>query len=659
MRYRSNTLGLSTARPIAHRELAAVAVCLSLLLPTAALAKASSRSQLQYRFLAGERRVYQLSYANTAESDLRALLAGQGRAGAPSAGLGLAQVFRTQVTGEWVETVLGGGDKEVRIAVRLRRPTVRLWANGQEASAAADMLREELSRDLLIVADRQGRVRTVQLDPKMNDLSQSYARALLSLMQCVLPDRPSASPSRWTALEDDRNGQYIAQYEAEKSQPADGILSLRKRKIRYLQPRRPLQASNSEARPTVLPAGVLMIRFGRERGALVSLNGAETQTLAIRGTKVGRSVSRLQLQLLRQEKVASAELGALRQAMAQHAGRSVARRLSATESSEESEKAIQQRELGSSTLESLLADLAKEEAEAARDPNSASLATPLYLKIKALIYLHPEQCGRLGTLLASADPASMTASILTGALSAVGHPQAQAVLVDALRGGSRSPAAVEQGIAALAGVPHPTALAEAALRQESVHAPTQDLQVMAQLGLGTMARNLSDTEPARANKIVDEIAGKLRVTSNKEEARLGLMALGNAGSARALPALARFSSDRSPMLRASAVAALRWIEDPVVDARLIRGLLSDRDATVRQEAAGALGFREPTKATIAAQQRAFRTDRVESVRLAILANLGRAQGEFPEIRKLIQTAATGDASANVRKAAAALVTPSR
>jgi hypothetical protein len=525
------------------------------------------------------------------------------------------------------------------------------------------MLREELSRDLLIVTDRQGRVRTVQLDPEMNDLSQSYALALLSLKQCVLPDRPSASPSRWTALEEDRNGQYLAQYEAEKSQPAEGILSVRKRKIRYLQPPPGAslspRASNNEARPTVLPTGTLMIRFGRERGALVSLNGTETQTLSIRGTKVGRSVSRLQLRLLRQEKVAPAELGALRQALAQHAGRSVARRLSATESSEESEKAIQRRELGSATLESLLADLAKEQAEAARDPNSASLATPLYLKIKALIYLHPEHCGRLGTLLAGADPASMTASILTGALSAVGHPQAQAALVDALRGGSRSPAAVEQGIAALSGVPHPTPLAEAALRQESVHAPTQDLRVMARLGLGTMARNLSDSEPARANQIVDEIVGKLRSTTNKEEARLRLMALGNAGSARALPTLTRYSSDRSALLRATAVAALRWIEDPGVDAKLTRALLSDPDATVRQEAAGALGFRKPTAATVAAQQRAFRSDRVEGVRLAILANLGRAQAEFPEIRKLIQTAAAQDASANVRKAAASLVTLSR
>ena len=72
--------------------------------------------------------------------------------------------------------------------------------------------------------------------------------------------------------------------------------------------------------------------------------------------------------------------------------------------------------------------------------------------------------------------------------------------------------------------------------------------------------------------------------------------------------------------------------------------------------AGALGFRTPTAATVAAQQRAFGAERVESVRLAILANLGRAQEAFPALKAVIRNAAAYDPSLNIRKAAAALLT---
>jgi HEAT repeat protein len=217
---------------------------------------------------------------------------------------------------------------------------------------------------------------------------------------------------------------------------------------------------------------------------------------------------------------------------------------------------------------------------------------------------------------------------------------------------------VEQGIAALTGVPHPTLLAESTMRWEAQHAPTPELRSMAGLALGTMARNLAATEPSRSAKIVDGIIRKLAASPSPEEARLGLMALGNAGSARALPTLSRYMADRSPVLRARAVAALRWIDDPRVDPWLTRALQRDPAPEVRREAAGALGFRTPTAKTVAVQKQAFRTERNESVRLAILSNLGRAQEAFPALKAVLRNAAAHDPSPNVRKAAASLLTMS-
>ena len=178
------------------------------------------------------------------------------------------------------------------------------------------------------------------------------------------------------------------------------------------------------------------------------------------------------------------------------------------------------------------------------------------------------------------------------------------------------------------------------------------------MALGTMARNLVESDPARARAIVNESLGRLRASHSEEQTRLRLMALGNAGSVLALPAIAGYLAHPSPILRATAATALRWIDDPSVDLRLLRCLASDRDPKVRQEAAAALGAREPTATGVAAQQRAFRTERVEGVRLALLSNLGRALGTFPQLRPWIQATAGHDRMASVRKAAGALLTAS-
>jgi hypothetical protein len=382
--------------------------------------------------------------------------------------------------------------------------------------------------------------------------------------------------------------------------------------------------------------------------------------MVIRGATVGHSTTSLRLQYVGREKVGTTELAALREAVARQARRTAAQSLSAAASREASEAEIERKELGDATLESLLAELAKAEAETARRMGPAPLYTPLYLKLKALIYLQPDCCQRLGTLLAGSNPNGVTGPLLTGALSAVGHPQAQAALVAAIRGGSRDTAALTREIASLASVGNPTPLAETTMRWEAVHAPTRSLRVMAEVALGTMARNLAAPAsgypaPARAARIVGEIVRKLRSAPSNEEARLGLMALGNTGSARALAVIARFIAHPSPLLRASAAAALRWIDAPPVDAWLTHCLVSDPDATVRQEAAAALGFREPAAGTIAAQQRAFRAEQGEGVRLAILSNLGRARRAFPELKEFIRKAAASDPSPHVRKAAASRV----
>ncbi len=104
-----------------------------------------------------------------------------------------------------------------------------------------------------------------------------------------------------------------------------------------------------------------------------------------------------------------------------------------------------------------------------------------------------------------------------------------------------------------------------------------------------------------AISIVDWAVKELEAASSLEARRQMLLVLGNAGSVRALPAIAQFLSSPESVVRATAASALRWIESTEGEALLLKALASDADASVRLKAAGALSFREMSAAVFSEQ----------------------------------------------------------
>ena len=281
--------------------------------------------------------------------------------------------------------------------------------------------------------------------------------------------------------------------------------------------------------------------------------------------------------------------------------------------------------------------------------------TPVYLKFKALIYVHPEICAQLGKTLASANPSSPTFRILSRALGAVAHPQAQSALVEAIKAHPLGGDAQAGLIATLGGSPSPTAEAEKAVHLLAVGSPDPNVSSAAILALGSMAKNLARKEPKRSAEIVDFLAHWADTSHFEEQRQHLLQALGNTASSRAMPLLSRYAADRSPVLRASAVDAMRFIELPQVDGLLLHTLGSDKDAHVRLEAAFALGYRKPDQQSYAAQKKALAADEDEKVRAALLTNLAKMSKQFPDVRTLLKNAATDDPSDYVRQVATGLL----
>jgi hypothetical protein len=315
-------------------------------------------------------------------------------------------------------------------------------------------------------------------------------------------------------------------------------------------------------------------------------------------------------------------------------------------SKEATEASIARTELGAATLESLLADLARMETS-----DSNSNETPLYLKFKAMIYLHPESCANLGSILTTADANGTTMRILTGALSAVNHADAQAALATAIRSRPEDWPALVLLIPPLGQSPSPTRSSEELLQELAFNSHNPDIASTAQLSLGSMARNLAQIAPERTAKIVKVFINAIEHTPSAGATRLMIFALGNAGSSDAFPIISRFLHESSPELRAAAAEALRWIDSDQVESLLINALISDQDSSVRQEAAIALGFRKVGEAGLQAQKGVLLKETDVKIRLVVLNNLWNARDSFPEVHGIMKEAANRNSSKEVRKAA--------
>jgi HEAT repeat protein len=100
-----------------------------------------------------------------------------------------------------------------------------------------------------------------------------------------------------------------------------------------------------------------------------------------------------------------------------------------------------------------------------------------------------------------------------------------------------------------------------------------------------------------------------------------LLALGNAASPDALPAVVAKVRDASHRTRAAAVFALRWIDLPEAERQIRAVLATDPDEWVSLHALEALQFRSPNDRIDQALRTAASSDPSERVRAAALAQL--------------------------------------
>jgi hypothetical protein len=325
--------------------------------------------------------------------------------------------------------------------------------------------------------------------------------------------------------------------------------------------------------------------------------------------------------------------------------------LPAIPSRRELDSTLYRQKLGTATLATLRIELATAEQAGKKQGD----VTELYLKLKALIFLQPEVCGKLVKDLSGKPFNTLSFTIVTGALAAIASPEAQDALVSLIKTRQKEPHTVVQLIPVLGMMEEPTIASESALRALAYHNKNGDIATTAQLSLSIIARTVSSGDNDRARRIIDEIISHYGAMKEQDDIHSLLLVLGNVAMDAYLPMILAYSDDPRGEVRSSAVFALRSYPAEKVGAVLIHAVSSDRDATTRREAARALSFMGADQKIIAALTAAYHSEKIMDIRLEVLKTLWKWENIYPEIRKLIKHAEEKDESEDVRKAANGLM----
>jgi len=611
-----------------------------------------------YSLREGTALVYRVDYSSRSATDIRRLLESlRSKKTGSVSGTGLTQSFETRISGDLVLTVVEKSREGYRVAFRFRQPAVELTVNGRPEPAQAEIIGATLGLDVFADMSPQGRLASVVFDPDVDSVCRNYARALLGMTQVVLVAEAGPGMTSWETEEDDPGGAYLARYELLpdrgrelSKQMKTRVEVFRKAKLRYRS--QPAMSGSGGQRQvqTRMPEGTLEAIFDVKKGRLVSLVGEETQNISVSGTAIGSVLSGIGMSFHAEEAAPPDEVEAMREARSERLAMAPAETLSFGLPEMEREAAAERTVLGKDTLETLLKELSRLEKE--KEPE----ITPLYLKFKALVYLHPESCEALTARIAGALPGSAALQILVGALSSVGTEPAQASLVKLLKEGavpSKTAMLLIQSLG-LSGKPA-TPETQAVIAELAAKASDPEVASVATLALGMIANSLTVSAPARSADIVNGIIADLGRSESREKTRLLLLALGNSGSDLALPVFRRYLKDEAVALRSVAAAGLRWIQAPGTDDLLAEVLTGDKESSVRTEAAFGLSFRDLTPATLQAQIKSFKEDESVVVRLTVLRNIWDKGQDIPEILAIVRESARADRSPEVKKRAAELV----
>ncbi len=276
-------------------------------------------------------------------------------------------------------------------------------------------------------------------------------------------------------------------------------------------------------------------------------------------------------------------------------------------------------------------------------------------QLAARIKHHPDEIPQVLNAIRGALDAHESARLLA-TLADAGTLEATRAVADLARDKSANLELRQQAVGQLGIAENPTAESARELSAlASDPSLEDDVRRSATLGLGANLRNAPQgaIEEGEREAFQGRLAEQATDASTPADRRAAISALGNTGSADALPALQAGLTSPWPAERASAVFALRHIPTREAEQQILAALLKDPAPTVRSSAAEALASR-PTRTEAAATtlMQALGSEQVPSVQRSLLVPVPFYLSNFPELERALAALAERSRDAELKKAIA-------
>lgn len=561
----------------------------------------------------------------------------------------LESSFRAEID----EIVIEDDALSIKTYVVPSKMNLVLTLNGHEAKGLAQEIQGDLSSGFILLRDRDGQVLDVIMPRVSRDHASDFAYSLAKAMQATFPE--GKLKREWSSFEEDSHGQYQARYGISR-QDRDKV-EVRKEKVLYSRLNARIEGNLGDNVLSSETGGHLDLVYDLKTQALQSVSGEEKLTLLDENQqRLGENNQILQWQLLEGRVLEQSRMADIREIIDANFRDNPSYRDLRAEASERQLRTMYENRLGQDNLETILADL-KASAGESDEEVFLKRQTELFLKARALVYLHPEELPRIHDLLRSAEVDAPWFQTMTSALLNISSPEAQRVLAGLSLERRDEPKAMESLIPDLGFLQNPEPEVEEALRLLQQHEPTRN---MADLAFATMGSQLAQaTAPdarERLQRVVEDVHAGLQ-SQNSGELTHGLDMVGNLSSPESLPFLKDVLRHENPEVRAVAAFALRDIKSAEAEG-LLKGVLSgEENAEVRLQAATALQNFKTSRELLDFVGVILLREGSERVRIQLLLAVAKARFVDPEgVRRVLVSRSQGDPHEQVRTYADILLT---
>jgi hypothetical protein len=531
---------------------------------------------IRSKWVVGTQLTYTVRYKSEGYTELRTVIgAGPGSEAPPRHDL-FGSLEATEIL-----TFLDHDSGGVRASIRFEKPVIEIQVDSKSQPEREREIVESLGHSAAVYFDAQSRVSRLEFPKGYPPKASNFVKAVVTLQQYAVPSNLGQDTLTWDMEETGANGKYTAHYQITGTSAS---LTRVTKTLGRPSSARANGSSDSAATMQVVPQGKIQLNINRNQGTVQDLDGVSHEDMLVQGHVLASQNASVTAHIVSRVRLSAEDLSAAMRTPVVPNRTANALVQPEQRLSSDRARAMQQQVLGTDSTRSLLDALTEiDSGSVSRDRQMN-----VYLKLKALVYLHPEVSRTLGTRLTVTELSNPSTEMITTALSSVGSPEAQDALCTAIRSKKDDLHAMTALVPVLGSLHQPTQRAVSVL-QELSRSSSPDVRSTALLALGGAAKNLAPTSNKRSNLIVSYLAARLFASAIVDEKTTLLLALGNSRSGKAESIIMNQRYDPSPELRRIAITALGDFQSNASLQALCDALKDDQDPQVRSAAAQALG----------------------------------------------------------------------